>query len=259
MNGEIRLLKQTLLLRYGAFVASSFIAVWLFLQLGSISAPTLAKVDDKELFYLALGDSLTAGIGATETNYLRLSGFVPQLTSYLRETQPVYVENHGIPGLTSGQLFRYVQEGLGMTAKLAEADLITITIGGNDLLQLLTSELERQMDNEKLSEILQTYSQHIQKTFKHIRQVNPEVPIYILDLFSPFGIDHPLHQISKQVVTSFNAQLNQLVETEENIYMVSVYPYFLHKEEELTHITKDDVHPNDQGYQVIFKAFQQYF
>lgn len=262
MNGEIKLVKQrSPLLNYVPLLvlATSFIACWLFLQVSSINATTLAKGEEKELFYLALGDSLTAGIGATETNYLRLSAFVPQLTSFLREKQPVRVENHGIPGLTSGQLLRYLREGLGMDRKLAEADLITMTIGANDLLQLLAHVWEEKLNEAQLKTILQNYSRHMQEIFNHIRRENPTVPIYILDLYSPYGADHPLHQISTEVVSSFNAQLAQLADAEKHIYVVSVYPSFLNRERELTHILDGDPHPNDQGYRVILEAFQKFF
>jgi acyl-CoA thioesterase-1 len=75
---------------------------------------------------VALGDSLTAGYGLTETE-----GFVPQLQAWLAaQGQDVIVINAGVSGdTTAGGLSR-------LDWTLADpADAMIVTLGGNDLLR----------------------------------------------------------------------------------------------------------------------------
>uniref|UniRef100_A0AAE9IEM7 GDSL-type esterase/lipase family protein n=1 Tax=Paenibacillus polymyxa TaxID=1406 RepID=A0AAE9IEM7_PAEPO len=80
--------------------------------------------------YTAIGDSLTTGAGT-----LLSGGFVPiyrrMAERHLRT--PVSYENLGINGLTSQELLSMVRNNPLFRSALSRAELITVTIGGNDL------------------------------------------------------------------------------------------------------------------------------
>lgn len=229
----------------------------LLLLLNPVTAKAALMESQEKITYIALGDSLTAGIGASETGYLRLTAFVPRLTNYLRQSLDVYVENHGIPGLTSAQLFYYLTQGPGMKEKIATADLITITIGGNDLLQLVANQNMINLEGKEIEAVFEQVMIHIDQSLRFIQAHNAQAEIYIMDLYSPFDQHHPFHLVSKQVITSFNNKLYELAEEHVNVKLVTVYDLFLNQGSKLTHIEHQDIHPNDQGYDIIFEAFRK--
>lgn len=106
----------------------------LFLAFILILAPlsTLAEAGNKkDINYVALGDSLTA-------NQLHDGsfgeGFVPLINAALTDSgYDVHETNEGVPGYTSA----HVLADLENTPELANADLITISAGANDVLSEL--------------------------------------------------------------------------------------------------------------------------
>jgi lysophospholipase L1-like esterase len=213
------------------------------------------EANQKEsLTYIALGDSLTVGLGSSETNYLRLHSFVPMLTAHLRKDYEVYVENHGIPGITSAQLLLYLREGPGVQAKIQDADIMTITIGGNDLLLLLRSE---NLTQEQIESTIEQFGQQLEEILSEIRLSNKNVPIYIMGLYTPYDQDHPLHQPGKLAIPAYNQEISDNIDAFERVHLVSVYDSFLNKGDQLTHIDQNDIHPNDHGYKVIFNSFKK--
>lgn len=213
--------------------------------------PTDAQ-NDASITYVALGDSLTAGIGSSEVDQLRIYGFVPRLTDYLRQNQPLYVENHGIPGLTSEQLIWYLQNGAGVPSSLRSADMITLSIGGNDLLQLIDQGL---ISEQNALQRIEQYSSTLESILTLIRSYNDQVPVYILGLYSPYESGHPLADLGHQLIPTFNTVIKQVSGTDVNTYVVDVYDLFHLQSDQYTHINRGDIHPNDEGYRMISEAF----
>ena len=82
--------------------------------------------------YTALGDSLAYGTGATNNQ-----GYVDQYKSNLEADNQVAVNltNLGIPGWTSTDLLSALKKNAVFRSAVAQSDVITIDIGGNDLLR----------------------------------------------------------------------------------------------------------------------------
>jgi lysophospholipase L1-like esterase len=78
--------------------------------------------------YVALGDSLAAGVGARQ-------GYVDRYAEYLREDTGARVEltNLGISGQTSPQLLRALRNDASTRRALRGAQVVTYNIGINDL------------------------------------------------------------------------------------------------------------------------------
>jgi lysophospholipase L1-like esterase len=78
--------------------------------------------------YVALGDSLAAGVGARQ-------GYVDRYAEYLRDDTGARVKliNLGVSGQTSSQLLRALRNDPSMRRALRGADIVTYNIGINDL------------------------------------------------------------------------------------------------------------------------------
>src|SRR5215212_5354535 len=85
--------------------------------------------DDADTWnYVALGDSLAAGVGARQ-------GYVDRYAEYLREDTGarVKVTNLGVSGQTSPQLLRTLRNDPSTRSALRVAEVVTYNIGINDL------------------------------------------------------------------------------------------------------------------------------
>ncbi|MCD8218181.1 MAG: InlB B-repeat-containing protein, partial [Clostridiales bacterium] len=93
--------------------------------------PISAKAQTNTITYLALGDSITTGYGLSNPS---TEGFVAKFTTGIEGTDTtVDTDNEGVAGLTAKDLATALASG-SYDSKIAEADVITITIGGNDLM-----------------------------------------------------------------------------------------------------------------------------
>lgn len=80
--------------------------------------------------YVALGDSITAGYGLAEES--------PCFAELVARQNGLSLANHAVNGLTSAGLLAQLQDPDGaLCGDVAAADVVTVTIGGNDLLDAL--------------------------------------------------------------------------------------------------------------------------
>lgn len=94
---------------------------------------------------LALGDSVTAGFGLEQPQN---EGFA----ALLQKEWGGCWQNEGVNGATASQL-RALVSGGGLDASIKEAEIITVTVGGNDLLQVLYGAIANRYNrNNKLAE-----------------------------------------------------------------------------------------------------------
>lgn len=238
---------------------------------------------------VALGDSITAGFEPNGKLGADTYGFVERLEEqgwFHSETQAI---NLGVVGLTSDGLLNYVtalQSGTAVTAdsiqadlkdsrihviandistdrqKLIDADVITITIGGNDLVQVITRLKLSNLTQFKadVNAAIATYKQNLQKIIKTIYAINPTVRIVVADQYQPIprksvGFLYAFLQESmKQFSESTETVAGQFRKNNRQVQVVHLAELFKGKESVYTHIdTHRDIHPNQEGYQLIAK------
>ena len=132
------------------------------------AAPESAEDAQHSYTYIALGDSITAGIGLSDTPYQQLgnsydmtenyhgysdSGYVGYVASKLGLDRD-HVTSLGLPGITSADLVDLVEQDAmptrnayghqysvpGLRQQLQNADLITVQVGSNDtVMQVIMS------------------------------------------------------------------------------------------------------------------------
>ncbi|MCR2822249.1 SGNH/GDSL hydrolase family protein [Lederbergia panacisoli] len=121
----------------------AFILMLAFLLvLAPLSA--LADVETKVVNYVALGDSLAAGLLSNNTPS---TGYVGYIKSDLESNgYEVNVHNKGVNGATSMDILN----GVGSVTELASADIVTISVGANDALAGLDASLLAGIDPKYL-------------------------------------------------------------------------------------------------------------
>lgn len=239
---------------------------------------------------VTFGDSLTAGY-EPEKAAADYYGFVPRLAEQGRFHGRTEVDNYGISGLNSSGLEHYmeavragtnttadaIQTGLrdpnaavfaadvaAVRADVAKADVITITIGGNDLLPLITGTLPTAAElTPQVEALLQTYAANLGEVLTDLREINPNARIVVADQYQPVPAiaAKTLYATLNQAATAYTTTLNGVVTAQNaaggHVEAVNVAPLFVGREMQLTHIARQDIHPNQVGYEALAKVFSE--
>nr|WP_237690716.1 stalk domain-containing protein [Paenibacillus caui] len=241
-----------------------------------------------------MGDSLTAGY---EPDLATQPAPVPYGFADRIKEQGLYhgrteLANYGILGLKSEGLAHYVsaiQEGrqpapdeiqVGLSdpriaqfaagttqakADIEAANLITITIGGNDVKSLL-QEAGKLADSDleaKLKTLIDAYTANLTQALTNLRTMNPQALIVVADQYQPVPelvgaasyaklekAAGAFTEATDAVVAGFAGQTGQ-------VKVAHVAAAFVGNELSFTHILEGDIHPKQAGYEAIAKVFSE--
>lgn len=251
---------------------------------------------------VALGDSLTAGYEQGFTEQSIPYGYVEHVYEQaLFHGLHAEYKNYGILGLqTAGfhNLTKAIVNGntvlpgnvqmslidpraeqiVGQTEQMAvsvqSADLIVMTIGGNDLMTIL-NKLEADVSEEDLNALLQNilnnYEQQLEFALRNLLMLQPKVQIVIANQYLPVpapvklgAITIPLYpEADRQFLIDSLTQLhnrltsivNRLNGEGYHLNTVNVNGMFRNNELKYTTLSDGDVHPNRQGYAAMGNRF----
>lgn len=220
-----------------------------------------------KLTYIALGDSLTEGVGDTTGQ----GGFVPLLAQSLVNEYGYEVDykNFGVSGNTSNQILKRMSEDESIKDYLKKADLMTLTVGGNDLRKVILSNFS----NLKISTFTKPakdYSKRLEKIIQTVHQANPNLPIYVVGIYNPFYISFPEMTEMQTIVDNWNQTTEQVTQKFKNVYFVPINDLLykgLDGESGVSQVSgqsgnnllyeEDNFHPNNTGYEMIKKAVME--
>jgi lysophospholipase L1-like esterase len=196
---------------------------------------------DMHTRYMALGDSLTAGYGAIPAT----EGYV-----YLLYHEAVFDTipgtlfcNAGIPGATSQDV---LDHQVPQAINEFHPTVITLTVGGNDLLTLFKGA--------DFYQVLGTFQANLTQILLQLRAGLPNAKIYINNLY-----DIPEIPGSMQVVPVFNQVISQVAQA-FNVPVADVYSAFQGRKGllliERHGAAPDQVHPTNAGYRAMAQAFE---
>ncbi|WP_239614271.1 GDSL-type esterase/lipase family protein [Cohnella mopanensis] len=200
----------------------------------------------KELYVAALGDSLTKGTGdSTGEGYV--TRVIDQLSKQL--DKPVYlVNNMAINGQRADQLVNRLDE-VGYKNAIGKADIILMTIGGNDLFQIAQNggSLAEggDLSPELLSKRLPEAEPRLKAVFDKLRELNPTARIIYVGLYNAF-YDLPEMISISQHVAEWNDYAFSLAKADGNATVVPTYDLFEFSLKK--YLSSDHFHPNAQGY-----------
>jgi len=206
----------------------------------SLKNSSVSKKDGIQL--LALGDSLTRGTGDDAGK-----GYVGYLKEIIekKSKEKIALSNYGIKGLTSDQLKKQVQE-TEIKRKIQNADILFITIGGNDLFQ--GGETLKQLDDKWINKISHSYTANLKSTLSTIRSVNKDAPVYLIGLYNPFS-DLENSSITSKVVRNWNNETAEISAGFSHVIYVPTYDIF--QQNVQSFLYSDHFHPNAKGYQLM--------
>ncbi|MGZ9584109.1 GDSL-type esterase/lipase family protein [Paenibacillus marinisediminis] len=220
-----------------------------FTEKPTVQAPPVTPSTERnELNIVSLGDSLTRGTG-DDTG----SGYVRRTVTLLEQEQdkPVkLINNLAINGQRADQLAKSLdKESTGHTLK--QANIILLTIGGNDLFQ---SALRGKMGHEQLDlKTLQTKAMEglssLESVLSKIRQWNPDALVVYVGLYNPFSDLEEMREIGNTVVQGWNDAAATFINKDSNMILIPTQDLFEFNIE--TYLSSDHFHPNGEGYEAI--------
>ncbi|MDC0752947.1 SGNH/GDSL hydrolase family protein [Enterococcus innesii] len=182
----------------------------------------LAANDSKKsaIEYLALGDSLTEGVGDETAR----GGFVPILAGDLEDRYDLnnlVTKNYGVAGERSDQILKRVKNDEDLRQDLSQADLITLTVGGNDVLKVIQSNFFG-LSIETFTEPMEDYKERLKDLFAQIRDLNSDAPIYVLGIYNPFYLNFPEITDMQTIIDNWNKQTETFVNQQEKAFFIPI-------------------------------------
>lgn len=210
--------------------------------------PSDSIVDDGRLDIVALGDSLTRGIGDS-SGYGYIGRFVDRLKTSTDKS--VSIANLAVSGAKTIHLMEQLQN-TGVQYTISQADLIVLTIGGNDL-----NPGFEQLAEIELSEYapdVEQFTSNVRTILDSLRAINESAHIYWLSLYNPFEEIEGLDK-SSEIINDWNSALQNVSFDYDNVFIIPTFDLFQTKTKQL--LSQDHFHPNDQGYQLIAERLLQ--
>ena len=223
----------------------------------------------KHLSYAALGDSLTEGVGDATGQ----GGFVPLFAKEIENSTggSVNSQNFGKAGDTSTQIYNRMMKSKKITDGLKKADIITITIGGNDVLKVIRDNVSKlsSMTEKDFTKPEELYQARVKKLLDKIREDNPKAQIYVLGIYNPFYLNFPELTVMQNVIDSWNTATAGVVSQEKNTYFIPINDLLYKGSGDKQAVesgstsdavsnnllyTEDHFHPNNVGYQLMADA-----
>jgi lysophospholipase L1-like esterase len=203
---------------------------------------SIPAVKDGSYRVVALGDSLTRGTGDPGGK-----GYVGYIFDHLKDKlgQEVAVENAGLNGQTAAQLAASLGQSQ-LQAQVKGADVITVSIGGNDLFR--GGQTLSDLDPVKIKAIEDPYMRQLDAILQQLREQNATARIFLVGLYNPF-IDLKDTVATTKIVRDWNYRAAEVAAKYPQIVLVPTADLFQLKVQD--YLARDLFHPNAAGYRLI--------
>jgi lysophospholipase L1-like esterase len=245
-----------------------------FLSLALLAQASLcpAALAQESPAYLALGDSLAFGVGASNAS---TTGYVARAHEALGGSDRyrelgLDLVNVGVAGATSADL---VAEGGQLDAAISQitsrrdtdsadddVEVITVDIGGNDLLTLVApgspclESASVEPCRAAFGDVLSAIQRNLSDALTRLREAAPEAVLVVVDLYNPYSGTGDLREpIAEIGVGQANGVISAVTANPDlGVRTASIFQLFGGRGGQW--IAPDGIHPNDSGHAVIAEA-----
>ena len=214
---------------------------------------------DKKIYYLSLGDSLA--IGQTPDNTISNS-YGDYISEYLKDKEVLefYTKKFSksdyrsidlLQDIKNNKKIKYDKKEITLKNALIKADLVTVSIGTNDLFYKLNLGNEFDMNEyDDMYTYVDEVILDIDKLLYLLRKSCKE-QIMVLGFYNPFTNFSPsLSNTVEPIIIYANSKLENIVK-KYNMTFVDIHDTFLANNNYLP--SKLEIHPTEYGYRAIAK------
>ena len=224
---------------------------------------------------VALGDSVSYGYGL-DGNKNDKGLYVNKLAEKLESD----IQNYSIVGADSNVLRSFTERAvagkdmsnLKLNRVISDASLITVSIGGNDVLGVLysyaaqndlglveamaimiTSDEARDGLAALLEQSVTEFKENFTEIIKNIRKINPECVVVVQTVYNPFSMINELKNFSA-FAEKYILQINECISGMDGITVADVHSSFESDFDgyDFTNMRYADIHPNEAGHNAMF-------
>ncbi|WP_270994314.1 SGNH/GDSL hydrolase family protein [Listeria seeligeri] len=203
---------------------------------------------------VAMGDSLTEGVGDEDKN----GGYVGIIPDELEEESnvpSVKTSNYGVSGNKITQLEKRLKTNKTFQQDVKNANVITITIGGNDVMAILQSRL-LDVDVADFTKANKNFQQELENLLTDIRSYNKNAAVFLMGIYNPYTTYFSDIKEFDEVIANWNRASEKTVQKYDNVYFVPIAKVLenrdkSNKDKPNPLLSDDYFHPNHQGYEKI--------
>ena len=173
-----------------------------------------------------LGDSLTYGVGDTAGEH----GYTGRVMKLLKKTYPQYKfssYDFGKPGDRSDQILKRINQSSEQQRLLKKADLVIMTVGGNDLRQELLKNVDTKSASSLTSSVKKSsakYETSLKNLLKRVAVLRKsKSSLFIFGNYNPTFVNMASRKDINQDVKLYNAINKKLVKQQTNGYYISIF------------------------------------
>jgi lysophospholipase L1-like esterase len=207
--------------------------------------------------YLALGDSITVGVGAPPGQ-----GYVEMVGQRMKQLNPQYcIHKICKKGIRSRELFLALYHYPTFRQMIRQVHLISLWIGGNDL--TMAYAYYRLFGNEEIFDHTIIGYFHRLNDFLKWLHAYSSADLYLFTLYNPF----PKDPLANRYIPKLNDVIIKAAH-KQSAQVVNVYPDFEGREAKLISgyqsgktedwipfLQKNPIHPNSLGHRIIANRF----
>ncbi len=200
--------------------------------------------------YLVLGDSIGYGLGVSnpgEANYGRI----------VANTNGYNYYNDAISGYRTDDLLRLINNDRSVISHVREADIISVSIGGNDYLRDNMAQLIAEVEvgnTSTVDRIAVTMTANIAAIAERLRALNPDALILMQTLYNPME-GQALGNVYAVPIGVLNDFIRSYGDEHPGCYEIADVAGAFHGRSGL--IAFDTIHPNARGNIVIAETVQK--
>ena len=231
----------------------------------ALPASAMTGNNNEPAHYLALGDSLAAGM--IQDGSIG-KGYTDFLAEMLEEDNLLASYNKGfaVPGAKTTDLLKMLEENVEMPAtgtktpvkindEIKKADVITLTIGANDVLSSVKFNADGTIDYDlvTVTASITAAAQNVGKVLGTIKTLNPSADVFVMGLYNPKPhlVDYSF--VMNMLVGQVDGALKQVTEASD-FYFVPVKDVIAANTKEYLP-NPNNIHPSEVGYKVIAEQF----
>lgn len=228
-------------------------SILLLVSLLILPSYAAAGTEDGKWAYTALGDSLAYGIQSDGSAGLSYADFLADDLENVDGLE-TFTKAYAVPGLTSEGLLSQMQTNEEALQSAAEADLITISIGANDFLQVFSKNPDELKNPEVVQSILQEVGDNYGQVVRQIQAANPDAKIFLMGYYNSFpAYPEEDQKLFIQLMEALNDTIQGVASASGSDYVAT---FDAVAEDYDTYLPNPkNVHPGEQGYERISEEF----
>ncbi len=212
---------------------------------------TIDFYSNREANVTALGDSLTQGVGDSIVE----GGYVGIMDNTINHNnQLVTFDNYGKRGHRSDQLLKRLEKPK-VAQSVENADMVLITIGANDIMQVVKENFT-DLKIKNFTSAQETYEDNLHQIFDKINALNDNTEIYLIGIYNPFMHYFPNIEELSMIVEDWNETSQNVTEQYDNATFIPIADLFKSGDKEL--FADDNFHPSHKGYQLFARRVLKY-